>query len=255
MLRILVLFSLLMASVSLHAKEYEGKLLWHNKVALGFIVSGVVQTVPAQVGGRVKKGDPLVALDQRLFQARTGQAAAVLEAKKLNSAEAAREYDRAIELYERTQLSDHEKQIAEIGAADARAELKTAEAKKVKAELELEYSTIRAPFDAIVVLVDAVPGKVLVSELQSSPLVVVADAEHMLVSVLVSESTLNQLKIGEKANVTVQGDKSSASIVSVGMEPWLGKKEPSEPLYEVKFRMKSSKDSLWREGMSATVEW
>lgn len=254
MRRLLVMLSLLAVAVPLLAEEYEGKLQWHNKAALGFVVSGVIESVPAITGRRVKKGDPLVVLDQRGFEARAKQAATALEASKLDQAEAARELERAIELYERTQLSDHEKQMAEIGAAKARAELSKADAKKVEADLALEHSVLKAPFDALVVLVDAVRGQAVVSDLQSNPVVMVADANQMTASVLVPGSELKGLKIGAKARVRVEGKKIDAVIYSLGMEAWAGKDEDSESLYEIEILLTMPQDMLLREGMPVEVE-
>ena len=254
MWRLLMISSVLVVSGSLHAAEYAGKLQWHNKVALGFVVSGVIASVPVYTGLRVKKGDALVVLDQRGFKARAKRAAAELEEHKLNQAEAARELERAVELYERTQLSDHEKRLAEIGAARARAGLSRAEANKVEADLELEYSALRAPFEALVVLVDAVSGQAVVSDFQSNPVVMVADAVQMMVTVMVPGSVLKKLQRGQKAKVEVAGKKMAAKIFSLGMEAWAGKEDDEESLYEVEVLFKTPAKVILREGMPATVE-
>ena len=93
--------------------------------------------------------------------------------------EAVRELERTQELFERTLLSVHDLQLAQIAATGAEADHSSAEAELAEAEIKLEYSRILAPFDARVVSVPAQPGETVVSRLQARPLVVVAPAGRM----------------------------------------------------------------------------
>lgn len=254
MKKILLPLMCLLLIADLQAQEFEAKLRWYNKVSLGFTVSGVVDSVLVRTGQVLKKGEALVSLDRRPFEALMRQSNAELEYHQLNQAEAARELGRATELYERTQLSDHEKQVAEINAAKAKAELMAAEARKVQAELDMEYSVVRAPFDAQVVLVDVVKGQPLVSTFQSNPVVMVADSQKMLAAALVPGEKLLALKIGEKANVRIAGKKINATVHSLGMEAWAGKEEDGGSLYEVEVMFQIPKNLVLREGFRAKVE-
>ena len=68
---------------------------------------------------RVASGALLVELDQRVLRAGLAAAEARVALAKLKQAEAGRELDRTLELYDRTLLSEHEKQQAQIDAAAA----------------------------------------------------------------------------------------------------------------------------------------
>ena len=72
---------LCLAALSASAAEYPGVLAWKQRVVLSTPVSGVVTSVPAVAGERVREGQVLVQLDKRPFES------------ALRKAEAQAEYD------------------------------------------------------------------------------------------------------------------------------------------------------------------
>ena len=235
-----------------NAAEYEGRLQWHKRVDLGFQVSGVLSEVPVQVGQEVKKGTLLAKLDQRRFAARAKYAEANVKAQQLNRDEANRELDRANALYERTQLSDHDKQMAQLQSAKAAAALLAAEAAKTNADINLEYSALKAPFDAKVIRVHRAPGQSIVSALSSEPVVVVVDAQRMAVRLLLTTSQLANLKPGGNAKVEVRDEWRAAVIEQIGLLPE-GKKD-KDPLYELLVTFPVKQDEVLRSGSFVSVE-
>jgi multidrug resistance efflux pump len=149
-------------------------------VELGFAVSGQLRETFVRPGEMVKAGKPLMMLDSRAFDAAVVAAQRLVEAETLNREEATRERERANELYERAQLSDHEKQLAEIAEMRAKAALETAKHRLVSARVKQEQATLRAPFDAQVLQVQARPGQAMVSRCQSQPQVVLAQAGYLM---------------------------------------------------------------------------
>jgi len=175
-------------------QRLEGRLHWARVVELSVPVSGVVAEVPVRPGQRVARGGVLLRLDQRGFRAAREAARARLAGREADLEEARRERDRALELYERTVLSDHELQLARIAHTQAEAAAAEARAALVRAELELEYATLRAPFDAVVLERRAEPGQTVSAALAPPVLLVVAEAGRMALHVPVASDVAAALR-------------------------------------------------------------
>lgn len=218
-----IIFALAVASqiipVQLVAAELEGVLDWTRKVKLGTTVTGVVANVYVNAGDKVKANDILVALDDRVLKANVEKAKAGLEARIRLHDEAERELERNNELYDRTVLSEHELETARIGFASAVASLKSAEAAKTRAEVDLQRSQIRAPFDGIVIERHAEVGQTIISEQQADTLVVLAEAGKMMVNVLTPIASVNKLKPGQTLPVKIGPSKYPGKIITIGFEP------------------------------------
>lgn len=239
---------LLVAMPAVHAREFDAVINWSKRVELSTPVSGVVKNVFANPGDRVKKGDKLVKLDPRGFKANVEMAKANVTSQQALRDEAKREMERAQELYDRTVLSDHDLQTAKIGFATATAELKTAEATLVETQLELEYSTVNAPFDAVVISRHVEIGQTVVAELKPTVIIVVADAEHIIARVQIEQAALTKLNPGQNAEVTVQGKTFAGKIKYIGLEPL--DKEGKTYSLDVEF---AAGDTILRAGQKAKV--
>lgn len=239
---------LLLASGVVVAQEFAGSLVWARRAELTASVSGVISDVPATVGRRVSAGAVLVQIDPRPFQAQIDRVRARLDGLREVRAEAERERDRAIELYERTVLSDHELQLAKIAFARADAEYRQAQAHLRELELELAYSTLRAPFDAFVIERNVEVGQAVSAELAPKVLVTVAEAGVMRARTNVAAEQARELAPGDRATVEVGGKAYAAELTWVGLEP-----TEREPLrYPVEFELMTGEDVL-RAGLPATV--
>lgn len=196
---------MVLVAVPAYAETLAGVLDWGRQVELGTLVSGVVAEVPVEPGQRVEAGAELVRLDQRDFEVRVRRARAAVASAEPKLAEAVRELERTQELYDRTLLADHDVELARIALAQAESALEVAQADLTEAELELERSTVRAPFDAQVLAVQAVPGQVVVNRLQVVPLVTVADVGRPIVRARVPAERRAGLEIGQAVAVQAGG--------------------------------------------------
>lgn len=215
----LLLFCSLFISVDLFARDLQAVLDWQQRVELGTLVDGVVNKVNVSVGESVTRGTLLVELDNREIQARLAWAESRVAAAKLSQDEARRELDRSLDLYDRTLISDHERKLAEVDAANADAQALMAEAELTHVRLLREYSRIKAPFDGMVVGVMVYPGQTLVNHLQAQPAVVLADLSRMKAVAQVEGDIATQLKFGRSVKVGVRGQWLDAEISLIGMEP------------------------------------
>jgi len=165
----------LMLATSLFAISVQADILKQkDRVELGLAGSGVVSKIEVTSGQKVKKGEILLRLDQSVIRANQAAARSYLEKEKLELAEATREYERNQELFDRTQLSEHELQIAKIAWHVAKAELADAGARFANCKQQLEYSQLRAPVDGTIRQVLAWPGMAVTNSMQITPLIILA---------------------------------------------------------------------------------
>jgi len=211
--------------------DVSAVLAWSQKVELGTLVSGVVGEVHVRPGQTVAKGDTLISLDGRGFSAQVSRRQAGYEHAKAALEEAEREDERAIELYERTVLSDFERNQALIGLHAARAVAEAARADLTEARLNLERSVLRAPFDGLVLSVGVSPGQTIVSEWQSQPLVTLANNNVFHAHAQVDAVRAGRLEPGDGVSATLGGESVQASVGYIGFEP-AGQSEQG-PLYEL----------------------
>lgn len=179
------LFLLLVMSLA-GAEEYTANLQVGRQLTLGTLVSGVVQEVKVRPGQKVVQGELLLQMDQREFQARLRHAQAQVALANSLFAEALREEQRALELYERGLLSDHELQKAQIEKLEAESRKYAAVADLVQARLNLERSQITAPVDGRILEVRAWKGQPLQNAFEIQPLILLAAANSLRFSLPLS---------------------------------------------------------------------
>lgn len=113
-------------------------------------VNGYVQEVRFQSGRMVQKGDVLFVIDPRWHKADADRTAAELQRAESRVATAERTDERAQQLLVSKAVSAEEADQRSLALAEARAALASARAANTSAQLDLEYTEVRAP----------VPGRV-----------------------------------------------------------------------------------------------
>lgn len=242
---------LLILPAALWAKDIDAVLQWSRKVELSAPVSGIVTEVAADTGGHVRKGQALLRLDERYFKAKAEKAKAEVKRLGVKLHESEQEFKRAKEMHERELLADHELELAKGNFLMSESEHKAAQASLTKAELDLEYSVVRAPFDAIILNRTVEVGQTIISTMQPVPMFTIAEAGYMIARIKASEKELSGLSMGKKASVKISGKKYEGSISRIGMEP-AGSSEGGS-LYEVDIRFSIPPSVIIRPGQKAAV--
>jgi len=242
-----ILIGLLWLGDVVLAEEVEARINWYQKAALSVPVNGVVAEIKVQAGDRVKAGDVLLSLDARVFQAQSEYAMVNLKYQERLNKEAKQELERNIELYERTLLSNHELEAAHIQYEKSLAAFSHAKKTAALAEYELHYSKITAPFDGVVVALQATPGQTVVSSQTALTLLEVAATDTMAAEFVVTGSALPKVKMGTKVTILVGKSRIKATVSEVAYEPF-----PQSNRYAVKVKF-SSKGQFYRTGRKVTV--
>lgn len=241
---------MLLGAAGAQAAEVAAQLDWSRRVELGVLVSGVVAEISATPGAKATQGQILLKLDQKTVKQNLDAAKAARESARLNAEEASREMQRAQELYDRTVLSNHELETARITEAKAKSDFALAEAKLAKAESDWRYSEIKAPFDGMVIKVMAEIGQSIVSDMQSTPLVVFVDQRRMLAKAIVDGEQLAGVAVGKSVGVTAAGREYRGEVSSIGFEPVAIKE--GKPHYEIIVAFDPKEASL-RAGQKAKI--
>ncbi len=232
-----------------YAGELDATLQWSKRVELSTPVSGVIVDVAVTPGQRVKKEDIMLRLETKARAARVDQAKANVARQTRLLDEANREMGRADEMFAATMMAEHEMEVVRIALDEAKTNFASAKAELAQAESDLYYSEIRAPYDAIVVQRLAEAGQTVASQLQVTPLLVVAEADQMIARTSVTSSTARTLKPDQKVTVRAGGREYEGRVVRVGLEP-LPKRDDTRYPVDVEF---GTKGATLRAGEPAKI--
>lgn len=125
--------------------ELTGRLAAVESVEVRPRISGYVQEVRFQAGEIVEKDQVLFRIDPRWNQAEVDGSAADIAAAEARLELAEREAERASKLIERRAISAEESEARVSRVVEARAALAAAKADRASAELDLEYTEVKAP--------------------------------------------------------------------------------------------------------------
>lgn len=172
-------------------------------VSVGVRVPGRIEKYFIEEGQSVSRDDPLVQLDDRDYRAALKSAKASLAVARANLALAEAELRRGDALQADQVLSSQEFDVLQNRAAVARATLAQLEAQVEQAQVNLEYTTLRAPTDGVILAKLKEVGEIAVPGgfAGSGDLVRLANLNDMRAEVDVNEADLNRVRLGGPALV------------------------------------------------------
>ena len=182
---------------------------------VGFEVAGVLSKLDAKEGDFVTTGQPLGRLDIRqqsaalaMARAQEKEVAAQLELAKLNQ-------QRVNTLLAQSLVSQREADDARLTLEATQARLETTQASVRNAEIVIEKSELRAPFDAVVSKRIREPGSIVGPNVPIMRLVSVGEREA---HVGISPKFANMAVIGESYTLFVEDKPISARLRSIGAD-------------------------------------
>jgi HlyD family secretion protein len=199
----------------------SGYVVAQRKAAISSKASGRLEWLGVTEGSRVKAGDVIARLDARDVAAQFDSAAAniqvalaAIEQAEAENRDASASLTRTQDLLKQKFVSQSALDTAKArsdravaAVASANASLAVAKANTRNAQVAVDYTQIRAPFDGIILSKSANVGD-LVTPFSSAAdskgaVVTMADMSTLEVEADVSESSLSKISVGQPAEITL----------------------------------------------------
>jgi HlyD family secretion protein len=198
-------------------------------------VSGRIVLLLVKEGEPVRRGQVLAKIDSARIEAGTRQSEAGLEAARAELQRAEADLEAARLAFERTRAMHDQKLVSDADFDQADAELKVrramveAQRKRILQQAaavasdrdDLEKTTVVSPMDGVVTNLEKEEGEVVIGAQSFSPTVImtVADLSVMEVEVLVDETDIRNVTLGQTADVRVdalEGVKIVGTVTEIG---------------------------------------
>jgi RND family efflux transporter MFP subunit len=211
--------SLVYPSQSFTALNASGYVVAQRKASVSSKATGRLEWLGVEEGSKVKQGEIIARLEARDVVASREQAAANLENARSGLVQAQAEledarlnFSRSKELIAKGFIAQMDYNTAEArykraqaGVSGAESAVRAAEAALNASDVAVEYTRIRAPFDAVVLTKDANPGDIVTpfgaAANAKAAVVTIADMSSLQVEADVSESNLEKVKRGQPCEI------------------------------------------------------
>ncbi|MBZ5646099.1 MAG: efflux RND transporter periplasmic adaptor subunit [Acidobacteriia bacterium] len=274
-----------------------GKIEPITKVEIKSKASGIVKKLLVEAGDRVKAGQVLAELDKEEIEAQVKQSAASLEAALSNEHAAEADLERAkvdaegpdvpllLRAYERAQhmakegvvsqanLDDAQKAyqlavnrqdmakaqlvVGKAKLAQARAQVLQAKATLDQLREQLNYTTIVAPIDGIILSRDVEMGdavsSILVLGSSATLVMTIGDTHEVYVKGKVDESDIGKVYLGQAARIKVESFKDKSFTGKVTKISPMGVEKDNVTTFEVRVSIDNPGGEL-KAAMTANAE-
>ena len=175
-----------------------------TSVDVGTQVTGVIAKINVDFNSVVKKGQIIAVLDTNLLYANKVDANAAMQRAKFQSDESTREYNRAKKLFSTNTITQADYDLALTAYQNANGNLISGRAQLNRANINLQYATIKAPISGMVISRNIQIGNMVIASFNSPTLFTIAyDLKKMQVQANVDEADIGQVKVGQEAKFTV----------------------------------------------------
>ena len=251
-----------------------GKIQPETEVKISPEVAGEITELPVEDGKVVKKGDLLMKIKPDSYKAQVeAQEAAISAAKAMNLqakatlAKTEQDLKRSQDLFTKKMISESEynaaqaaRDVASSTYESTQHEIERAEAGSSQARDQLSKTTIYSPIDGTVTVLNSKQGErvVATNQFAGTEVMRVADLNVMEARVDVNENDVVNVKIGDKALVTIDayGERkflgTVVQIANTGKTSGTGTQEEVTN-FEVRTRIDDN-DVKLRPGLSCTAE-
>jgi HlyD family secretion protein len=196
----------------------SGTLAYREQVQLRSEVIGQVTELHVEEADQVKKGDPLITLEPKTYQAQVEQAEArvriqqiAIERQRLLIKTLADRFERQKSMFAQKLIDEDSYEALESELALAKVDLRSLQeslaqsrAALDQAEELLSKTRIKSPIDGLVIQVDIKEGETVIAGTMNIPgatMMVIADPSETLTEVQVDEADIAQVREGQQADI------------------------------------------------------
>ncbi|HDZ5007109.1 TPA: efflux RND transporter periplasmic adaptor subunit [Campylobacter jejuni] len=212
--------------------EAVGKVYAKDQVDVGAQVSGQIIKLYVDVGTHVKQGDLIAQIDKDkqqndldITKAQLQSAKANLESKKVALEIASKQYQREQKLYaakasslENLETQKNNYYTLKANVAELNAQVVQLEITLKNAQKDLDYTTISAPMDGVVINVAVDEGQTVNANQNTPTIVRIANLDEMEVRMEIAEADVSKIKVGTELDFSLLNDPQKtyhAKIASI----------------------------------------
>ena len=195
--------------------EHAAQLRGVREVEVRARVSGILQKRLYQEGSRVKEGDILFRIDPAPFEATVARARAEVGVQQANLQNNRRDRDRVVQLFEQKLVSTRDRDAAIAAYESSVASVAAAEAALKSAELDLSYTSVRAPISGLTSREVRSEGSLVTAGGDSSLLTHIVQSDRLYVQFAVPQA--------EAASISAALSAGASSPVTVDVLDTAGK--------------------------------
>jgi RND family efflux transporter MFP subunit len=186
----------------------NGYVVARTKASVSAKIPGRLEYLGVHEGSKVRRDEVIARIESADFQAALATERATVAETEASSIQARRDLDRAKELKQREVISAAELENASTKVKVLEAQLDAARARRRMAEVNLENTRVRAPFDGTVLRKDAEVGEIVAPAsagggLTRTAIATLADLATLEVEVDVNEAYIAQISNGQTARITL----------------------------------------------------
>ena len=174
--------------------EHAAQLRGVREVEVRAQVSGILLKRQYREGARVAAGDLLFRIDPAPFAADVDRAKAELGVQQATLAQARRERDRILTVYEQKLASLHDRDTAVAAFETAEASVASAAAALRRAQLDLSYTEVRAPINGLTSREARSEGSLVTAGSDTSLLTRIVQTDQLYVEFSVPEAEADGLR-------------------------------------------------------------
>jgi HlyD family secretion protein len=224
-------------------------------VQVGTQVSGRIAKIFSDFNQAVKKGQLLAMLDTSSLLMAVSEAESSYDRSKAQLKQSKQDLDRAQYLFKENIKTKNDLEQAQVNFELAQATLKSEQSSLERARINLNYASIYAPIDGIVIARNIDVGQTVAASFSSPTLFLIAnDLSKMQILANVDESDIGQIKENQEVRFTVQAqtDKKFSGLVSqIRLEPTTVNNVVN---YTVVINV-ANNEGLLLPGMTATIDF
>jgi len=172
-------------------KKYSGSIVAVNQAEIRPQVSGRITQIKFKDGQQVKKGDILIVIDPRPFQAALKQAQATLATAETRTILAQKELERTKKLVKKQAVSESLLDQRENNFKVSQAQLLSAQAQIETAQVNVDYAHIKAP----------ISGRISRAEITQGNLVQAGPNAPLLTNIVANDQVYIDFEIDEQTYI------------------------------------------------------
>jgi HlyD family secretion protein len=251
----------------------SGTLAFREQIELTPEVIGQVVRVHVEESDPVRRGDLVITLDPKSYQAQVDQASArvrmqaiAIERQRLLIENLEDRFERQESMFEKKLVDEdsferlqNELSLARVDLRSYQESLSQAQAALNQADELLAKTVIRSPIDGIVIQIDVEEGETVIAgttNIPGSTMMVIADPSETLTEVRVDEADIAQVEIGQQADIYAAAYPDTALVGTVQSIAAVARQTPGQQSlsFLVKILLDEQDDLKIRPGMSVRAD-